>query len=71
MTYFGRAYFEQELARTRSFEAAFGPARDRIAQLERSEGKQPSMPQMAVGKQIRPRLREIEERLALEVDAAP
>ncbi len=70
-TYFGRAYFEQELARTRSFEAAFEAARARIDALERNEGLDPSLPQMAMGTKIRPLLREMEKRLEMEADAAP
>ncbi|MGE4606791.1 MAG: C13 family peptidase [Myxococcota bacterium] len=70
-TYFGRAYFQQELSRTRSFEAAFEAARTRITELERSEGKEPSLPQMAMGEKIRPLLREIEKRFGIEANAAP
>jgi len=62
-TYFGRAYFEQELTRTHSFEAAFEAARESIAELEASEGKPPSLPQMVVGDRIRVHLRELERTL--------
>lgn len=70
-TYFGRAYFEQELARTQSFEGAFEAALDRIDALERSEGKDSSMPQLAMGSRIRPLLREIEQRLEMEAGTPP
>jgi hypothetical protein len=50
MTDFGRAYFEEALAQTRSFTAAFELARNRIAVREQAEGLTPSQPQIAVGK---------------------
>jgi hypothetical protein len=55
-TYFGRAFLEQELPRAESIPAAFDGARARIDALEKSEGRVPSEPQMAVGEEIGPLL---------------
>ncbi len=62
-TYFGRAYFEQQLSQTRSFDEAFEGAKTAIVDWEVSEGKEPSLPQMAMGEKIRPRLSEMARRL--------
>ena len=51
-TYFGQAFFVEALQNTRSFVEAFGRARAWIEAREKSEGKEPSLPQIHVGKGI-------------------
>ncbi|BBL76243.1 C13 family peptidase [Methylomagnum ishizawai] len=63
-TYFGQAYFVEALAQTRSFVAAFDMARQTIERREQAEGNEPSLPQIHVGKNIAPKLRALEQRLA-------
>jgi hypothetical protein len=66
MTFFGRAVFDEQLRKTRSFEEAFAAAVPVIRQRE-EEGRKPdgfSNPQIRVGEQIRPVLRQLEQRLA-------
>lgn len=59
-TYFGRAYFAEGLSRTRSFTEAFERAREIVAQQEKSEGLEPSEPQLWAGEAIAERLRALE-----------
>jgi len=59
-TYFGRAYFAEGLARTRSFAAAFERARELVAKQEKAEGLEPSEPQLWAGEAIAERLRALE-----------
>jgi Peptidase C13 family len=58
LTYFGRAMFDEELRRTRSFEEAFAAARLTIEKREKEAGKSDgfSNPQISVGADIRERL---------------
>ncbi|MBE0614080.1 MAG: peptidase [Burkholderiales bacterium] len=63
MTWFGKAYFDDALRRTRSFTEAFARARDGVAQREREQGFTPSNPQMYVGAAIKSRLAGFEARL--------
>jgi Peptidase C13 family len=63
-TYFGDAIFNQALRRTVSFEEAFAQALPAIQAREAAEGFEASMPQMAVGNEIRQRLAAVEKRLA-------
>ncbi len=63
-TYLARALFDEELRRTYSFEKAFESARKSIAERERSQGYEPSEPQMHMGPALRVKLAEIERRLA-------
>ncbi len=56
-TYFGRAYFRDALARTRSFVDAFAIARDIVARQETEERLRPSQPQILVGPGIAERLK--------------
>ncbi len=58
-TYFGRAYFDQALRRTRSFIAAFEQAKEIIARREREEALTPSNPQMFVGARVPQKLEEV------------
>lgn len=62
-TYFGRAYFDQALRKTYSFIDAFGDARKIVNTWEVDEELKPSLPQIFVGKNIEPKLAEIEQRL--------
>jgi hypothetical protein len=63
-TYLARALFDEALRNTHSLEAAFAAAAKSIAAWEREKGYEPSDPQMFVGAEIRPKLAEIERRLA-------
>ncbi len=62
-TFFGRAFFAEALAHTRSFEQAFAVASHRIAERETAEGLVHSEPRIAVGARVRARLAAIEKRL--------
>lgn len=65
LTFFGRAMFDEQLRKTRSFEQAFAAAVPIIDQREKEGGKPDgfSNPQISVGEKIRPVLRELEQRL--------
>jgi hypothetical protein len=66
-TYFAKAYFDEALRGTYSFQAAFDLARVRIAARESAEGRTPSNPQLYVGPAIGDKLRRVSARLqALE-----
>lgn len=69
LTFFGRAMFDEQLRRTRSFEKAFAAAVPLIRQREIDAGKPDgfSNPQISVGEKIRPFLQALEQRL----DAPP
>jgi hypothetical protein len=63
-TYFGRAFFAEQLAESEiSFVTAFEQARERIHELEVSEGKKPSLPQIASTPSILAKLEALESRL--------
>jgi len=64
LTWFGRAYFDEALRRTRSFTEAFDLARAAVAAREREQRLTASNPQMVAGAAIRAKLRELEARLA-------
>jgi hypothetical protein len=66
LTFFGRALFDEQLRKTRSFEEAFAAAVPVIKQREEEAGKTDgfSNPQIKVGEGIRPVLKALEERLA-------
>ena len=64
LTWFGKAYFDDALRRTRSFTEAFGFARQEVTQREREQRFTASNPQMYVGVQMREKLRGLEARLA-------
>jgi hypothetical protein len=51
-TWFGRAYFDEALRKTRSFTEAFALAAPVVAERERHEGFDPSNPQMVEGREI-------------------
>ena len=63
LTWFGKAYFDDALRRTRSFTAAFELARKEVAERERKRGFTPSNPQMFVGAAMRAKLQDLESRL--------
>lgn len=65
LTFFGRALFDEELRKTRSFEEAFAAAVPVIRQREIDAGKEDgfSNPQISVGEKIRPLLAELSRRL--------
>lgn len=62
-TYFGEAYFDQQLRREFSFITAFENARGAIAARERQENLTPSDPQIHIGAAIPAKLDELEQRL--------
>lgn len=55
-TYFGKAYFDEALRRTRSFIDAFEIARPLIAQREQEQDFKSSDPRISIGQNIRPAL---------------
>lgn len=65
LTFFGRAMFDEELRKTRSFETAFAAAVPVIKQREIEAGKEDgfSNPQISVGEKIRPLLADLARRL--------
>jgi hypothetical protein len=63
LTWYGRAYFDQALRRTRSFTEAFEFARQAVAQREREQKLTASNPQMYVGAAIKDKLAGLEARL--------
>lgn len=73
LTFFGRAMFDEQLRKTHSFERAFARAVPLIQQREIDAGKDDgfSNPQIRVGANIRPVLRELELRLDAAPPAAP
>ena len=62
-TYFGEAYFDQQLRKEHSFIKAFYQARESIAERERTERLEPSEPQIYVGPAMEGKLSELEARL--------
>ncbi|BAL24924.1 C13 family peptidase [Azoarcus sp. KH32C] len=62
-TFFGRAFFDEALRNTHSFEMAFEQAKRTVAAREAVEGLEASEPQMAVGNGIRVALSAVERRL--------
>jgi len=64
-TYFGRAYFDDALARTFSFTEAFEAAKRTVTEQERAERLAPSSPQIFIGTAMRQKLVSLERRLAM------
>ena len=62
-TWFGKALFDEQLRRTRSFTAAFAGAAASISRREKEEGEDPSNPQIFVGERMRGYLPRLEARL--------
>ena len=63
-TYFGKAYFDEELRKTYSFAEAFTQARKSITAREKSEGFTPSNPQIHVGRAMKGKLSGLEAALS-------
>ena len=65
LTFFGRALFDEQLRKTRSFEQAFAAAVPVIKAREEEAGKPDgfSNPQISVGERIRPVLQALQQRL--------
>jgi hypothetical protein len=70
-TYFGEAYFRDQLSQSYSFIEAFRAAEAAIAMRETSEGLTPSLPQIDVGTAIKRKLRELEQRWGSQRAALP
>jgi hypothetical protein len=68
-TYFGRAFFAEELAQTFSLTTAFEKAIVSIAQREHDKGYEASRPQIAMGTQMKTKLDEFEARLKVSTVA--
>jgi hypothetical protein len=62
-TWFGQAYFDEALRRTRSLTEAFDFARQAVAQREREQKLPQSNPQMYAGAAIRDKLTALQQRL--------
>lgn len=62
-TYFGRAFFVEELARTHSLAAAFEKAVVSIARREHDKGYEASRPQFVMGTEMKAKLDEFEARI--------
>ncbi|MGH8729732.1 MAG: C13 family peptidase [Burkholderiales bacterium] len=63
LTYFGRAFFAEELARTHSFAQAFDRAVLSIGEREKEKGFDASHPQIEMGAQMKEKLAQLEARL--------
>ena len=63
-TYFSKAYYDEALRKTRSFELAFAMAKESVHQRERKEGLQASNPQMYMGEAMKEKLSKLERRLS-------
>ncbi len=59
-TYFGKAYFEDNLSKTHSFIGAFDAAKPEIEKRELAENHDPSQPQIHIGANIRKKLEAFE-----------
>ncbi len=66
LTWFGKAYFDDALRRTRSFTEAFAFARKEVAEREREQNFAASNPQMYVGAAIKDKLAGLAARLKTE-----
>jgi hypothetical protein len=62
-TFFGRAFFNDALARTFSLDEAFESARRAVSERERTERLAPSSPQLWIGASMRGKLLSLERRL--------
>ena len=65
-TYFGEAYFEKGLKKTRSFIKAFELAHELIRRKEKERGFENSNPQISLGAEIEKKLTELEESLRVQ-----
>ncbi len=64
-TYFGKALIDEQLRKTNSFEDAFQRALPNIREREKAMGLENSNPQIYIGEQIRPVLKELEAQFAI------
>lgn len=62
-TYFGKAYFDQQLRTEYSFVDAFKKAKEEIKQRELREDRTPSLPQIHIGSDIEAKLDDLHTRL--------
>ena len=69
-TYFGRAFFAEQLANTYSLAQAFENASASIRERERDKGYEASRPQLAMGPEMRAKLDEFEARLRVRTAAS-
>jgi hypothetical protein len=65
-TYFSKAYYDEALRKTWSFEHAFALARESVRRREQNEGLERSNPQMFIGTSMRGKLASLEKRLSSE-----
>src|SRR5579859_5270429 len=65
-TFFSKAYYDDALRKTRSFERAFVLARDSVRRREQKEGLEPSNPQMFIGAAMQGKLARLEKTLSTE-----
>jgi hypothetical protein len=65
-TYFSKAYYDEALRKTRSFERAFALAKESVRRREQNEGLEPSNPQIFVGVAIRGKLAMLEKSLSTQ-----
>ncbi len=63
-TYFSKAYYDEALRKTYSFEKAFTMAKESIRKREQKEGLEPSNPQIFMGKAMQAKLAKLEKRLS-------
>ena len=63
-TYFSKAYYDEALRKTRSFEQAFTLAKESIRQREQKEGLEASNPQVFLGEAMKAKLSTLEKRLS-------
>ena len=69
-TYFSKAFFDEALRKTWSFEKAFAIANQSIGRRERKEGLEPSNPQMVLGRAMKAKLSSLERRLSAGAEHA-
>jgi hypothetical protein len=69
-TYFSKAYFDEALRKTYSFENAFTMAKESILVREQKEGLEPSNPQIFMGEAMQAKLSGLEERLSARASYA-
>jgi hypothetical protein len=69
-TYFGRAFFAEQLPNTYSLIQAFENATVNISERERDKGYQASRPQLAMGPEMKAKLEEFEARLKVRTAAS-
>jgi len=63
-TYFSKAYYDEALRKTHSFEAAFVLAKESVRRREQKEGLEASNPQIYMGVAVKKKLAKLEQRLA-------